>query len=238
MNGKNVLPIAEKFIGNKYKFGAYVPKNDENYNSDFDCAEFVAYCNYQAFKILYGTEKNTLKKDDAYTGYFARDAESLGIIIPTAEAVKIKGAILLRVPKQNAIGHVVFSEGDGTTIEAHSTKKGCIKSVVTGRRWDYGILLPGIEYDKPNQAVISKPPKVVFRLKSPMMKDPYIELIQKALRKVGFYLTPKKTDQFYGPMMQNEIVRFQKVYGLVADGEIMPGGEVETKLKQLKALTI
>ena len=233
MKGSLVLPFGKKFIGNKYVFGAYVKKDNDKYDGVFDCAEFVAYCNYQVFSILYGTEGNTLKKDDAYTGYFARDVEKYGIKISVEQAARTPGAILLRVPKLGAIGHIVFSQGNGKTVEAHSTKYGVKEDKVDGRRWDYGFLLPNVEYTENKAPVITSAPKIVYRLKTPMMSGDYVKTIQKGLQKAGFYLgwVP---DVYFGPKMQDAVVKYQKKYGLIADGEVMPAGEVEKSLRKNK----
>jgi len=223
-NLKDVLPFAKSYIGSKYVFGIMVPKHVPNYKGAFDCAEFVAYCIGQQLGVFgYGT-----RNDDAYTGFFGNDAESKGIIIPVTQAAKIPGAILLRKPKGGAIGHIVFSQGNGKTIEAHSTKYGVIESVVDGRRWDYGILLPGIAYSENVAPVNTKAPVIVYRLKTPLMEDPFVRILQTKLKEKGYYML--KLDDYFGPGTQDAVVRFQKAYGLVVDGEVMPGGETAKAL--------
>jgi N-acetylmuramoyl-L-alanine amidase len=222
--GNDVLQFALGFVGCKYVLGAVVPKNKPNYRGPFDCAEFAAYCNFQTFGILYGCDTDNManaEKADAYTGYFERDAKSEGLMISVAEAAQTPGAMVLRFPAPGAIGHIVFSQGNGKTMEANCTKYGCIESTLTGRRFDTGILLPGIQYNK-NETVISKPPALVYRLKTPYMNDPYIGKIQSAL-----HIT---ADGIFGPGTSQAIIDYQKANGLISDGEIMPGGQTARSL--------
>lgn len=228
MKGKDILSIAKGLLGNPYRLGAYVPKNKADYKGDFDCAEFVCYCLYQSYSFLYGTELNNFSRkfaDDAYTGYLDRDAHKLGKIISVEEAARTPGAILLRVGVGTAIGHTAISIGNGKTYEAHSTKYGCISSVIDGRRWSYGILLPNVDYTQ-EAMVLTKPPILVYRLIKPYMKDAYVGKIQRALG-----MAEKQVDNIYGPNTQALVVAFQKKNGLVPDGEIMPGGETARSLK-------
>jgi N-acetylmuramoyl-L-alanine amidase len=230
-NGKAVLLFAKLYLGFAYVFGAFVPKNSENYKGAFDCAEFVAFCIFKVYGFLYGCSTSDVSKAakaDAYTGFFDRDALQKGIKISVEEATRTPGSILLRVPQSGAIGHVVFSNGDGTTTEAHSTKMGVIYSVVTGRRWSYGILLPGVEYTA-NPKISTKAPAIVYRWMSPLMTGDFVGTIQLALIKAGF--DPKGHDQKFGEDTHKAVVAFQKAKGLIADGEVMPNGETAKALK-------
>lgn len=224
MKADIVIDLAKKYIGSTYILGAYVPKSSPSYRGAFDCAEFIAYVNFQVFGILYGTELNNFSRknaDDAYTGYFGRDAEKKGMIIPVDQAIRTIGAMLLRLAKGSAVGHIVFSQGDGKTVEAHSSKYGVIESKTDGRRWDIGILLPDVEYTE-NIKVESKAPATVYRLKSPNMSSAFVGEIQRILG-----LT---VDNIYGIKTQAAVVKFQRSRGLVADGEVMPNGETARAL--------
>jgi N-acetylmuramoyl-L-alanine amidase len=223
-NLKDVLPFAKAYIGSPYVFGVLVPKLKPGYVGAFDCAEFVAYAIAQVLKVTdYG-----VRNGDAYTGFFQVDGKAKGILISVKEAASIPGAILLRYPAPGAIGHVAFSQGNGKTIEAHSTKYGVIESKVDGRRWDTGIILPGIEY-KPLEPVKTDAPVVVYRFKHPMMQSPLIKAAQNRLKKLGFYMEPK-TDEFFGTKMLDALLRFQRSKGLIVDGEFTPTGETALEL--------
>jgi len=224
MSGKDLVVFLKQYIGSPYVFGAIVPKKVPGYVGAFDCAEFVTYGVGQVYGIFgYGT-----RNGDAFTGYMSQDAAKYGKKIPVDVAARIPGAILMRDPKPGAIGHTAVSQGNGQTIEAYNTKKGVKEDVVTGRRWDYGYLLNGVDYEE-KQPVKTIPPAVTFRLKSPMMKDPFIEVLQKALKAKGFYNEPK-TDQYFGPKLNDAVVKFQRANGLIVDGEIEPGGETAKAL--------
>ncbi|WP_443945615.1 peptidoglycan-binding protein [Pedobacter sp. AW1-32] len=224
MEGKDLIPFLKKYIGRPYVFGAMAPKDDAKYAGAFDCAELISYGVFQVYRFLYGTDIHDVKKAskaDAYSGYFGVDAQKLGIIISVEQAARTAGAILVRLPTGSSIGHVAASQGDGKTVEAYSTKYGVIQSKVDGRRWSYGVLLPGVQYTE-NAFVQTKAPIIVYRLKSPYMKDAYVGKIQKALN--------LSVDNIYGPKTQAAVVAFQKKNGLVPDGEIMPGGETSKAL--------
>jgi len=154
--GRQVLELARSRIGCRYVFGATVAKNDAECRGPFDCAEFVAWVIYTVSdgRILYGCSTDDpaqVKHADAYTGYFERDCTRRGHGIPVSEAEKIEGAIVLRTPRAGRRGHIVFSDGKGGTIEAHSSADGVIASTLKGpgpepRAWTVGILIPGIDY--------------------------------------------------------------------------------------------
>lgn len=222
-NLKLVIAFALSYIGSKYVFGVVVPKKQKNYVGAFDCAEFIAYTAGQALDVFdYG-----VRNGDAYTGFFQQDAKDKGVIISVERAARIPGAIVLRYPKPGAIGHIAWSKGDGKTVEAHSTKYGVIESKIDGRRWDVGVLLPGLAYTE-NLPVKTKAPEIVYRLKSPMMRDPYIKTIQTKLKEKGFYKIA--IDDAFGKGTNDAVVAFQKSKGLIVDGEVMPGGETAKAL--------
>lgn len=221
--GKQVYELAQKHKGEKYVFGALAPKSDANYKGPWDCAELVAWTIYQLTHLLYGCAKNDGKPDtaDSYTGFFDRDAKELGTIISVNDAYSTPGALLLRVAGNGQVGHIVICRGDGTTIEAHSTKTGVINSVVTGRRWDYGILIPWITYTKIEIPDIKdrnqKPVEKIYRYTKPLMKDPVIGKIQAALK-----FPPSDIDNIYGTQTYDAVRAFQLQKGLVPDGEVGP----------------
>ncbi|MCI0717747.1 MAG: peptidoglycan-binding protein [Acidobacteria bacterium] len=135
--------------------------------------------------------------------------------------LKPRGAALLRVPGANAIGHIVISDGSGGTIEAHSSRRGVIRNKVSGRRWDMGILVPGILYEENSEDVEIDPPEtIVYRLTKPFMKGTKVREIQRELMDLGFH--PGGLDGVYGPATQAAVVAFQIGRGLVPDREVGP----------------
>lgn len=229
--GKQFYDLLCTKIGQKYVFGIVVPKNDKNWSAGFDCAEFISWGLYILSKIAYGWANNKGKPDtaDAYTGFFDRDAVKLGTKISVDEAIHTKGAALMRVAGPGLIGHIVCSDGNGGTIEAHSTKMGVGKFKTTGRRWDYGILFPGIDYEK-NEAVIDnvKPSSVIYRWADPVMQSAAVGVIQSKLANLGYYKI--KIDNKYGRGTYEAVKAFQLAKGLNPDGEVGPKTAAELKV--------
>lgn len=227
--GEDLLKVAEKYIGRRYVLGAIVPKSKEEYTGAFDCAELCARVIFEVTENLYGCRPNDPLKADAYTGYFGSDAEKIGTKITIEDAARIPGALLLRVPTGSAIGHIAFSKGDGKTIEARGSKYGVVEYKVSGRDWDYGILLPFVDYSKSVEVVkVQKPLGKLIKLVAPFLVDVAVGLIQKVLRDKGIYTG--SIDKVYGPKTQAAVVEFQKMNGLTPDGQIKSGGETANAL--------
>lgn len=218
--GKEILALAGTKLGQKYVLGVIAPKNKETYNGPWDCAEFVSWMVFQVSNKLYGCYNNSGNPAiaDSYTGYWKRDAEKLGKLITIEEASKTPGAALLRVAVEGRIGHIVISDGKGGTVEANSTNTGVIKSTLSNRRWDYGILVPWITYEKLSNVVVSSPNYTIYRYLNPMMVSKKVGEIQKALKKAGF--DTKGIDNVYGINTAKAVEAFQQAKGLVADGEV------------------
>src|ERR1700712_2599517 len=164
MTGDDIVILGDKHVGEPYVLGALVPKDDANYKGPWDCAEFVSWLYYQTFGILYGTDAV-----DGYSAYWSRDANSLGQIITIEEAKSTPGAAILRLAGNGEVGHIAISDGNGGTVEAHGKEDGITNSVVDGRRWDMGVLVPGVIYN-PNLILPFRPPSIViYRLTHPNM---------------------------------------------------------------------
>src|SRR5260370_16589854 len=122
ITGESIVQLALRHIGESYVFGVLVPKNNPNWTKCWDCAEFVSWTVFQVAKVLYGCDRDNgdPATADAYTGYWERDAKSLGEIIPIEEAARTPGAAVLRVPQGHASGHIVISDGNGGCLATHS----------------------------------------------------------------------------------------------------------------------
>lgn len=229
VTGKQLVDFLNKYNGRKYKLGVLVPKADRNYSGSFDCAEFASYGVYQLGGFLYGCVNNAGNPNsaDAYTGFWSRDAHKIGKIISVEEAIKTKGAFLLRVAGNGVIGHIVCSQGDGTTIEANSTKFGVGNFKTTGRRFDFGIILSQFDYSVNDKIdlpkVNTKPKSTVFRFTTPRMVDPIIGRVQARLKQLGYYNS--KIDNDFGSGTFYALRDFQNDKGLVCDGEFMVDGQ-------------
>jgi N-acetylmuramoyl-L-alanine amidase len=222
MAGERILDIAAEHVGENYIFGAFAPKNNANWRGPWDCAEFVSWCVYQASGILYGCNNNTFNPSvaDAYTGYWARDVVGLGTAISITDAARRPGAALLRIPVTGRVGHIAISDGNGGTVEAHSRNRGVIRHVIAGRRWDRGVLVPGIQYHANAHTPVLGPAPTVFRVTSPFMRGNEIERIQEVLKAKGF--DPGTIDGVFGPLTEAAVIAFQRTVGIVADGEVGP----------------
>lgn len=112
--GKELLNIANQHVGEKYEFGANVPFDNPNYKGPWDCAEFISWVVFQTTNFKIG-----IRGKESYTGYWEKDIKTHCTEISISEAAQTYGAILLRSPgfKNIDIGHIVFSDGNGGTIE-------------------------------------------------------------------------------------------------------------------------
>ncbi len=114
-----------------------MPKNNPGWTEPWDFAGFISWVVDQSVGKLYGCDddEGSPANADAYTGYWARDRQTvLDRVSPRGAAVR-PGGIKLRLshPDQK-FGHIVFADGEGSTVEAHSTKRGVLASVLEGRR--------------------------------------------------------------------------------------------------------
>jgi outer membrane lipoprotein SlyB len=222
ISGGRILQLGRKHIGEPYVLGSLAPKNNPQWRGPWDCAEFASWLVFRTASVLYGCESNSADpaSADAYTGYWARDAERLGVKISVEQAARTPGAAVLRSPQSGAVGHIVISDGRGGTVEAHSTKAGVIASTISGRRWDMAILIPGIEYSERADHKVEKPKVVIYRLTEPHMIGPTVRRIQRKLKEKKF--TSGRIDGDFGPNTHAAVVSFQASRGLLVDGEVGP----------------
>jgi N-acetylmuramoyl-L-alanine amidase len=220
-NGLTILRLGRQHVGEKYVLGVRVPKDNANWGGPWDCAEFASWLVFQAAQILFGCDRDfgDPATADAYTGFWDRDARSLGEIVSIEEAARTPGAAVLRIP-QGGTGHIVISDGTGGTVEAHSSADGVIESTLDNRRWDMGILVPGISYKRGSAVDVSGPATMVYRLTLPPMVGDEVKLIQQKLKASGF--DPGSVDGNFGPHTEAAVVAFQLAHGLASDGEVGP----------------
>ena len=221
-SGHDVLRNASRHLGERYVLGVVVPKDNTAWRGPWDCAEFASWCVFQAGGRLYGCSSNHVNpsRADAYTGFWQRDSGAIGRTVSVAIAAQTAGAAVLRFPQPNMVGHIVFSDGRGGTVEAHSTNKGVIRSTLSGRRWDIGILVPGFEYSQTASPIVVGPPLLTLRLADPLMRGTLVRAVQRALKRAGF--SPGRIDGFYGLQTIAAVNAFQLSNGLVSDGEVGP----------------
>ncbi len=217
---QQLVDLGKTRVGEEYIFGALAPKDKSNYHGPWDCAEFVSWVIFQTSGKLYGCDNDggNPATADAFTGFFNRDAHHLGNIISVSQASSTPGALLLRAAVPDLIGHVVICDGTGGTVEAHGHADGVIKGKVTNRRWDLGILIPGVSYNTLPSVPVDPPQTIVFHVTTPLMISPKVGEIQQALIDAGF--DPKGVDDKYGKDTTKAVIEFQKQNGLLVDGEV------------------
>jgi len=223
MTGQDILDLGNSHVGETYQLGVLVPKDNAGWTGPWDCAEFASWLVFQVSAKLYGCVNDVGRPAtaDAYTGYWIRDAENIGKIITIEQATATPGAALVRASSAEVkIGHIVISDGKGGTVEAHSTATGVINSVVNGRRWDYGVLVPWIDYTQTQPKPVTPPATVIYRYTQPMMVSSKIGEIQQALTDQGF--DTFGIDNIFGHDTAQAVEAFQEDNGLVPDGEVGP----------------
>lgn len=230
--GRGVLLLAKQHIGQAYE-NITVPKNNSNWQGPWDCAEFVSWLVFQDSGILYGCLSNNANPAvaDAYTGAWQIDSVRLGMRIPIAEAAAIEGGILLRFPPEpGKMGHIVVCDGKGKTVEAAGKNFGVIEGSVHRRRWDTGVLVPGLFYNRDVQPINILPPiSTIYRLGGSNMIESVVENIQNAL--LGEGINPGPVDGIYGDKTAAAVAAFQQINGLIVDGEVGPQTALALKVK-------
>ena len=218
--GDQLLELAAKHVGERYVYGAIAPKDNANWRGPWDCAEFASWLVYQVRQELYGCDNDSGNPAlaDAYAGYWMRDVRAKGKEISLAEAAATPGAAVLR--HSAGLGHIVISDGNGGTVEAHSTRAGVIRGTLANRRWDAAVLVPGIEYSPRPIPDIPGPTVTIYRLNEPRMSDDTVLQIQAALKMNG--LEPGDLDGIYGPITAAAVTAYQATRGLAVDGEVGP----------------
>ena len=217
--GDAILAIASDHLGESYVLGARAPMANAGWTGPWDCAEFASWCVYQSSGRLFGVRpKDDPVRADAYTGFWAEDAIGAAAC-PVDVAVRISGAMLLRKPAtRDRGGHIAISDGNGGTVEAHSSNEGVIRFTANGRRWDTGVLVPGIAFAMSDAEAVVTAPTNVIRLTHPLTRGPKVLAIQKRLTELGY--RPGTLDGVYGPQTVSAVVAFQNDEGIVPDGEV------------------
>ncbi len=144
--GQDLINLAVTRIGEEYVYGSDVDLFDPDWHGPWDCAEFCSWVVKQITGNLYGCLESNSSNPDPWTGAWARDVKDKVVIsIPVVQAAKTLGAILLRYRQGGH--HIVFTTGDGDTVEAKDTLYGvCRGGVGNLANWDFGILIPGVKY--------------------------------------------------------------------------------------------
>ncbi|TSA13569.1 MAG: peptidoglycan-binding protein [Deltaproteobacteria bacterium] len=216
--GQDILDFAVARLGARYVWGSVAPKDDPQYFGPYDCAEVPSHAVYQKAGILYGCDQD---KDpaiaDAATYFWGKDARYRGLIITSAEAAVIPGAVVLRLGATGGTGHIAICDGQGGTVEAYNADRGVIRNQVAGRRWTMGIMVPGIKYQIPDSRPPALPPVTIYRLTSPRMTGETVRELQQRLQIRGYEVG--QADGVFGPKTYAAVLKFQRDQGLLIDGE-------------------
>jgi len=213
--GIEMLELARPHIGEKYE-NVLVPKNNANWRGPWDCAEFMSWLVFQNAGILYGCIDGNSNPAlvEAYTGAWKTDSAARGKRIAVNKAAAIVGGFLLRFPPSpGKMGHIAICDGEGGTVEAKSHAEGVVADTVRGRRWDTGILIPGVTYDEDVVPLSLGPVRA--------NNDPdVVRNIQRKLDAAG--IDSGGVDGKYGPKTTAAVAAFQRIRELVVDGEVGP----------------
>lgn len=214
MTGAELFDLLATHVGEPYVLGAIAPKDNADYHGPWDCAELTTHGVYQATRVLFGCTNPHLgpARANAYTGAWGSDAMRLGCLVSVEMALGTPGAFLLRLPApEGGGGHVACSDGNGGTVEAHSTNRGVITTSAQERRWSRGVVPPGITYAF-RAIPYLRTKTVVLRLARPRMTGPSVVELQEALGITA--------DGIFGVQTHAAVLAFQKAHGLVVDGEV------------------
>ena len=235
--GQDIVDVGLPKVGQPYVFGASVPLDNPNWKGPWDCAEFVSWCAFQAYGLIFGAGNvKRVAQAEPFSGHWFDDANTRGHVIPWQDALKIPGAMVIRPPRTNMVGHVAISIGDGdSTLEARGKAfgVGVFKKAQT-RPWAIGCLLPGVDYPDAPPARTTAPvsvavarrqtaeqlPSDFLLLKRPNIKGPNVVALQRALVTAG--IDPGPVDGEFGPMTNGALISFQAREGLEVDGILGP----------------
>lgn len=220
--GQDLVDLAMTREGQKYVLGARVHLANPNWSGPWDCAEFVSWCVYHAYKTLIAVRPPNAQQGESYSGWWYEDAVAGDMLMPLREAIATPGAILIRKPGAFGIkiGHVAISRGDGTTIEAKGARDGVLVVKDAAKRsWSTGAIVPGVAYaGNDASAIVLKAPKKLLQLASPYMRGDPVIAVQAALKSAG--VDPGPIDGIYGQATADAVAAFQAMNGLVVDGAV------------------
>lgn len=211
MTGLDILHAAEAHIGEPYRLGSRAPCGVP-WAGPWECGSLATYAVYAVTGRLWGCVDNKAPPAaaDAYSGAWARDAAAnQPYLLSPVHAPA--GAILIRAPHPDAGvgGHVAIADGKGGTVEAYSSARGVIAGTSTGRRWNWALLVPGVEY-----GAWSPPPvRRTTILRHGSVGDE-VSRLQTALGITA--------DGIYGRDTTRAVVAWQDAHGLTPDGEVGP----------------
>jgi cell wall-associated NlpC family hydrolase len=205
--------IAQK--GDKYVFGAEVPLTAQD-GDKWDCSELVQWsC---------GKAGVAPAVPDGAFNQWAQIKQANGLI-SVPDGINTRGALLFAGDGtgsgRDAIFHVAFSLGDGTTIEARGSKwgVGCWTSV---GRFNFAGRIGGLDYSKDVKPLTPPPAAAVPAfpgLTKPGASGDAVRQVQQRLRDRGWNVS---VDGVFGPATEKLVRAFQQDKHLEDDGIVGP----------------
>jgi hypothetical protein len=139
--GRQILATATEYTGLPYVMGAEADLTGHDWPEALDCSELVQLaCTRNGVSLL----------DGHWLQW--KWCAAQGTLISVEQAIATPGALLF-VYDGTTNGHVAFSQGDGTTMEARGTRWGCGSWPVEGRGWTHGALIPDVDYEEDDMAM-------------------------------------------------------------------------------------
>jgi len=205
--------IAQK--GDGYVFGSEVPLTADD-SANWDCSELVEWSCAKA-----GVKPKVL---DGAFNQWVQIKQSNGLM-NVSEALRTRGALLFvgdgTGSGRDAITHVAFSLGDGTTIEARGSKWGVGCWTASGR-FNFAGRITGVDYSPGKRRLgplaESKVPLFPGITKLHSTGDA-VRQVQQRLRDRGWKIT---VDGEFGPVTDRIVRAFQREKGLIVDGIVGP----------------
>ena len=134
--GREIVATALEYDGLPYVMGAEADLTGAVFPDALDCSELVQLaCARHGVGILDGHWLQWKWCASQHT------------LIPVEQAIDTPGALLF-VYDGSTTGHVAFSRGDGTTMEARGSAWGCGSWPTEGRGWTHGALIPDVDYEE------------------------------------------------------------------------------------------
>lgn len=128
--------------GDRYVFGAEAAPSDTDPDA-FDCSELIQWACGRAGLVPVMPDGSWIQ---------ARHCKNHATMISVSAGIAQYGALLFRFVGDPFTGgrpsaaHVAMSLGDGTTIEARSSRYGVGVFTATGRGWTHAAIIPGADY--------------------------------------------------------------------------------------------
>jgi cell wall-associated NlpC family hydrolase len=210
---EDVLLWAIAQQGDRYVFGAEVsPQVDDA--SAWDCSELVQWACAKADVV-------PAVPDGAYYQWNA--IKMKGNLVPVTEGLRTRGALLFigdgTGVGRDAITHVAFSLGDGTTIEARGQAWG-VGSWASVDRFDFAGTIPGVDYGPGHHPLEPVPPAAIPSypgLVALGSSGTAVRLVQQRLQDRGWSVT---VDGLFGPATDQVVRSFQREKLLDVDGVV------------------